>query len=255
MKRNGIRSIALLLFVCLLSLLFAGCAEGGEYDFLRAKQGGKWGGDEYVAYDDYDDEDDDDDYNGYNGGQSSSGNGGQSSSGNGGQSGSGNGGQSSSGNGGTEYTEDYKFEHSTYDMAPGEMSVCLPYTCEDVNVVVPPTYEDYTGTVYRIVKDFKTGFGGIPAETIKLPEGFREIEVGFSGCPNLKTIYLPSTMTKIDGYTVTNCPRLKTIEFNGTKAQWNAIEKDDHWNYLAPALGIRCTDGFIELQSWAESHP
>ena len=34
MKRNGIRSIALLLFVCLLSLLFAGCAEGGEYDFL-----------------------------------------------------------------------------------------------------------------------------------------------------------------------------------------------------------------------------
>ncbi len=48
--------------------------------------------------------------------------------------------------------------------------------------------------------------------------------------------------------------RLDKIVFNGTKSQWKAIELDDHWNYCAPALGIECTDGYIELQSWAESH-
>ena len=87
-----------------------------------------------------------------------------------------------------------------------------------------------------------------------IPEGFKEIRVGFSDCVNLKTIYLPSTITTICGYALTNCMRLDKIVFNGTKAQWKAIELDDHWNYSAPALGIECTDGYIELQSWYESH-
>ena len=73
-------------------------------------------------------------------------------------------------------------------------------------------------------------------------------------CVNLKIIYLPSTITTICGYALTNCMRLDKIVFNGTKAQWKAIELDDHWNYSAPALGIECTDGYIELQSWYESH-
>ena len=205
--------------------------------------------DRYGDYDDHGDygdhsgntdDDDDENYGDYGDHSGQSGN-------------NGNSGQS----GGTQYTEDYKFEHSLYDCAPGEISISANYssfTDPNEDVVVAPTYTDYTSETYRIVKDYKTGFGGLSAKTITLSEGFREIEVGFSGCPNLKIIYLPSTITKLGGYIITNCPRLDKIVFNGTKAQWNTIDKDDHWNYLAQSIGIDCTDGYIELQSWAESH-
>ena len=241
-----IKAAGLLLIVALLVGILAGCGEGKTYDFMHGHNRGYWGDYDYDDYDDYDDFDDVDrggnDKGGGNGGTSTS-----AATGNGNQ------------NGGTpegdaEYTDSAKFEYSLYGCDDGEAAISTKSSCTDENVVVPPTYTDYAGETYRIVKDYQRGFSMLDAKTITLPEGFKEIRVGFSDCVNLKTIYLPSTITTICGYALTNCIKLDKIVFNGTKAQWKAIELDDHWNYCAPALGIECTDGYIELQSWYESH-
>lgn len=252
MKETIIRFVVLLLTVALLSGVLAGCSGGRKpYDFLNERNNGGQGGNGFV-HNNYDDDDDEDDGGSrYNGGSgNSTGNGGTSTS-----AATGNGNQ----NGGTpegdaEYTDSAKFEYSLYGCDDGEAAISTKSSCTDENVVVPPTYTDYEGKTYRIVKDCQRGFSMLEAKTITIPEGFKEIRVGFSDCVNLKTIYLPSTITKIGEYALTNCMRLDKIVFNGTKEQWRAIELDDHWNYCAPALGIECTDGYIELQSWYESN-
>ena len=238
MKKLTVRIVGVLLIVSLLSCLLVGCSERKNYDFLRGGNRGYWGDYDYddYDYDDYDDYDDFDDVD------------------RGGNSGGGNSGGGNSGASDDNYTDPKKFISSLYGCDDGEAAISADSSCTDENVVVPPTYTDYAGETYRIVKDFQRGFSMLDAKTITIPEGFKEIRVGFSDCVNLKTIYLPSTITTICGYALTNCMRLDKIVFNGTKAQWKAIELDDHWNYSAPALGIECTDGYIELQSWYESH-
>ncbi len=37
----------------------------------------------------------------------------------------------------------------------------------------------------------------------------------------------------------------KSIYFDGTKAQWNAIEKGEGWSYYTGNYTIHCTDGTI----------
>ena len=234
-----IKAAGLLLIVALLVGILAGCGEGKTYDFMHGHNRGYWGDydyDDYYDYD-YDDYDDFDDVD---------------RSGN--DKGGGNSGGGNSGASDDNYTDRKKFIYSLYGCDDGEAAISAASSCTDENVVVPPTYTDYEGKTYRIVKDYQRGFSMLDAKTITLPEGFKEIRVGFSDCPNLKIIYLPSTITKIGENALTNCMRLDKIVFNGTKEQWRAIELDDHWNFCAPALGIECTDGYIELQSWYESN-
>ncbi len=233
-----IKASGLLLIVALLVGILAGCGEGKTYDFMHGHNRGYWGDYDYDDYDDYD-YDDYDDFDDVD---------------RGGNSGGGNSGGGNSGASDDNYTDRKKFIYSLYGCDDGEAAISADSSCTDENVVVPPTYTDYEGETYRIVKDCQRGFSMLDAKTITIPEGFKEIRVGFSDCVNLKIIYLPSTITTICGYALTNCMRLDKIVFNGTKAQWKAIELDDHWNYSAPALGIECTDGYIELQSWYESH-
>ena len=250
MKKQTIRIVGLLLIAALFICLLAGCGEGQSYSFLRAGNKGEWGGKGDNPFGgDYDDDDDDDDYGRDGerdyGEKDNKDNKGESDS-------SGN--RNDVTDDGANYTDRDKFSYSLFGCDDGEAAISTNSSCTDENVVVPPTFTDYEGKTYRIVKDYQKGFEMLDAKTITLPEGFKEIRVGFSDCVNLKTIYLPSTVTKIDGYVLTNCIKLDKIVFNGTKAQWKAIELDDYWNYCAPALVIACTDGFIELQSWYESH-
>lgn len=221
MKRTVLRLIGLILLVGLLSGVLVGCSKG-ELAFLYAGNKGGWGGASHGFYDDdFDGWDYDDDYDDYD----------------------------------DDYYEDLKFQFSLYGCDDGEAAVSVRSSyCTDKNLVIPQTYTDYADETYRVVKDYYVGFGGLPAETVTLPEGFREIEIGFSGCPNLTKICLPSTITKIGEYAITNCPNLKTIEFNGTKAQWNAVEKDEYWNYMASSLTVSCKDGTVTVPSWSASH-
>lgn len=65
--------------------------------------------------------------------------------------------------------------------------------------------------------------------SIAIPEGVTKLwDEAFADCENLETIVLPSTLTEIDGKSVFagSCLK-KDVIFNGTYAQWRAIE--DTW--------------------------
>lgn len=47
---------------------------------------------------------------------------------------------------------------------------------------------------------------------------------GFSGCNNLKAVYLPNSVQDISSYIFNDCPALTDIYYEGTKEQWGSIE-------------------------------
>ena len=225
--------------ITLLSGFLVGC-DKANFRFLNGKEG-LWGDEDYRFdeddYDDwwddfdddwFDDEDDDDDNHG---GQS-----------------------------GNEVTFDdnsTKFGHSFSGTKAGKVAIyARADNCKDQNLVVPSIYVDSSGNRYEVQKDTGNGFNGLTSTiTITIPDTFESIDAGFDNCLYLKTIYLPSSITKIEAEIIVSCIALQKIDYDGTKAEWNAIEKDDRWNFNAPAFTISCSDGMIEMQSWAESHP
>ena len=66
----------------------------------------------------------------------------------------------------------------------------------------------------------------------------------FSGCTSLTSVTIPSSVTRIGNYAFRDCTRLTTIRYNGTKAEWDAIGKEDSiWNDNTGAYTLICTDG------------
>ena len=242
MKKNTIRISGLLLTLGLLSSFLLACEQKSGFRFINENNGQYWGRDfyDYGDYDDYDDDDYAYSYS-YNYGSSN------------------NGGNNGDGNGTTDETFDEnstKFGHSFSGTAAGEVAIyAKPDNCKDDNLIVPSTYVDSKGNRYQVALDCNNGFNALSATSITLPDGFKKIVEGFDNCFYLKKIYLPKSIESIADDTIVSCLALEKIDFKGTKAEWNTINKGDRWNYQAPALIISCSDGMIEMQSWAESHP
>lgn len=69
----------------------------------------------------------------------------------------------------------------------------------------------------------------------------------FAYCSNLANIIIPDSVTSI-GYSAFNgCTSLTSIIFSGTISQWNAIAKNDNWNYGVSATYVQCSDGQVVL--------
>ena len=47
-------------------------------------------------------------------------------------------------------------------------------------------------------------------------------------------------------YVFADCTSLKEIHFNGTKEEWNKIEKDKYWDKNTGEYTIYCSDGNIK---------
>lgn len=67
----------------------------------------------------------------------------------------------------------------------------------------------------------------------------------FNGCSGLTSITIPDSVTSIGYGAFYKCYRLKIIDFNGTKAQWKAIEKGNKWSDYTDNFTVYCTDGTI----------
>ena len=84
-------------------------------------------------------------------------------------------------------------------------------------------------------------------ENIVLGKNLKEIGNGaFTSC-SLSSIAIPVSVTSIGNWVFQYCDNLTNITYNGTKEQWNKINKGESWNYLMPAKTITCTDGVITL--------
>lgn len=89
--------------------------------------------------------------------------------------------------------------------------------------------------------------GAINLTGCTVPDGVETIRRTFFDCQSMKYLSLPASLTAITSESIVGT-RLTYIQFRGTVAQWNAIAKDEHWQYDNASLTeIRCTDGTITL--------
>lgn len=78
----------------------------------------------------------------------------------------------------------------------------------------------------------------IGLESIDIPEGITQIpDYAFAGCARLERIAIPSSVTKIPESAFSSCESLKTVEYSGSRSQWNAIFTDSGLQNLPVAPG------------------
>ena len=77
-------------------------------------------------------------------------------------------------------------------------------------------------------------------KTVTIPRGMKAISTGmFYECTSLASVSIPRSVTQIgDGAFLKCSPNLK-IQYDGTKAQWNAISGDK------PKATVQCSDGTL----------
>lgn len=82
--------------------------------------------------------------------------------------------------------------------------------------------------------------------SISIPDSVTSIGYSaFYNCSSLTSIVISNSITRIGQEAFSSCSLLTSINFNGTKAQWNAITKGTDWNYNTGNYTIYCTDGNI----------
>ena len=84
-------------------------------------------------------------------------------------------------------------------------------------------------------------------EIVSIPNTVKTIgEFAFGYCGNLKSIIINKGLTKIEMYAFIGCSALESINFIGTKAEWNNIEKGFSWNFsTGNKYKVICSDGTI----------
>ena len=69
----------------------------------------------------------------------------------------------------------------------------------------------------------------------------------FANCTSLTNIIIPNSVTSIGGGAFEDCRSLETINYKGSKEQWNLINKGPKWKYNSSIKTIHCTDGDIKI--------
>ena len=165
-------------------------------------------------------------------------------------------------------------------------TVSLPDTVTSIGESVFTIFEDMVGVVRGLeeitipasVKSIgKWAFSGTKLTEIIIPANVTEIgDYVFRDCAKLKTARIDSSMIgafmftscsalssltisakckSIGANVITYCSSLETITYEGTIAQWNAIQKPNNWissgqHYYNDYLKkIQCTDGYLEYDT------
>ncbi len=103
--------------------------------------------------------------------------------------------------------------------------------------------ETADGTGYEI-----SGMGTCTDRDLVLPVEYNGKSVtaignrSFMFNENVTSVTISKSVTRIGDYTFCNCKKLKTIIYNGTKAEWAAITKGNNWDYGLTGAVVKCTD-------------
>lgn len=94
-------------------------------------------------------------------------------------------------------------------------------------------------------------FGCDQLSEVKLSDKISTIgDAAFSGCNKLSTLQLGANLTSVGENTFFNCYGVTSLNYNGTKAQWNNITLGQNWCWnndkmIVGCTQIICTDGTL----------
>ena len=85
-------------------------------------------------------------------------------------------------------------------------------------------------------------------KSVNIPDSVTSIgNLAFYECYSLKSVTIGNGVTSIGDWAFEYCRRLTSVTFNGTKAEWQAIEKGMCWKGAGPATVVVCTDGELNI--------
>ena len=130
------------------------------------------------------------------------------------------------------------------------MSVTIP---ESVTSIGREAFHCCNGLTSITIPDSVTSIG---EQAFQECRGLKSVIIGnsvkdigwsaFQSCTGLASVTMGNGVKLIDGYAFYNCLDLTTINFNGTIAQWNSIEKGIRWDDNTGNYTIHCTDGDLK---------
>ncbi len=118
--------------------------------------------------------------------------------------------------------------------------------------IINGTFSDCTSLVRCIMPNTLTSIGAgafqncTGIQTFELPGALTEFEsYALRGCSRLKYIHIPHGIESLPSQLCSGCSELDRIVYDGTIAEWNAIEKDAFWLDDSVNPAVHCTDGKI----------
>lgn len=115
----------------------------------------------------------------------------------------------------------------------GMFSECSAIT----NITIPESISDIGDSAFYNCSNL---------ERVVIKEGTLSIgNFAFYECSNLISIEIPNSVNRIEDRALYGCGNLKSIQYNGTKKQWDEIEKYKGWDNCTGKYTIYCIDGKI----------
>ncbi len=91
-----------------------------------------------------------------------------------------------------------------------------------------------------------------PIKSVSLPECKTCIEEYEFSAQDLTEIILHRNIADIEARAFVYCRSLKTVRYPGTRREWLAIPKSEHWNVGTNGFTVICSDGTITIPAIAE---
>ena len=115
-------------------------------------------------------------------------------------------------------------------------------------------FESCTSLASITIPNSVTSIGGGAFESctslasITIPDSVTSIgENTFGSCTSLASVTIGKGVTWVGEHVFCYCQKLKTISFNGTTAEWSAIEKGSRWNRFSTVSQVVCSDGTVNV--------
>lgn len=123
---------------------------------------------------------------------------------------------------------------------------CINYiTCTDGNVPLP----------YYFIKNGILKWWCFGDTKAIIPASVTKIEkYAFQNCNSLVSVTIPKSVKEIGDNVFDSCTSLLEIRFDGTRKQWDEVEKNAGWFANSVLTYVKCTDGDVPLSKYVIKH-